>query len=270
MRNGFTAALLGAATLMLAACGGADPTATPAAATLAPTSAFATTPTPTVAAGPTATPTAAPTVPATVDIPNAQTVTLIPVHDATIWEWDASTASGAGPNLFAGNNRQGQARRALLKFDVAGAVPAGATVVFASLIMKTNKGPSGGAVGSFSLHRLLMSWGEGLSAAGSSGAGATAMPGDVTWVWREFESLGWGEQHAGGSFANAASAATVTGTWESTDGAIRDVQAWLDDGATNHGWIIVGDEDDEQSVRRFDSREGMTAPVLTIAYVRMS
>jgi len=128
-------------------------------------------------------------VPATVDIPNAQTVTLIPVHDATIWEWDASTASGAGPNLFAGNNRQGQARRALLKFDVAGAVPAGATVVFASLIMKTNKGPSGGAVGSFSLHRLLMSWGEGLSAAGSSGAGATAMPGDVTWVWREFESL---------------------------------------------------------------------------------
>jgi hypothetical protein len=84
MRNGFTAALLGAATLMLAACGGADPTATPAAATLAPTSAFATTPTPTVAAGPTATPTAAPTVPATVDIPNAQTVTLIPVHDATI------------------------------------------------------------------------------------------------------------------------------------------------------------------------------------------
>jgi hypothetical protein len=29
MRNGFTAALLGAATLMLAACGGADPTATP-------------------------------------------------------------------------------------------------------------------------------------------------------------------------------------------------------------------------------------------------
>jgi len=97
-------------------------------------------------------------VPATVDIPNAQTVTLIPVHDATIWEWDASTASGAGPNLFAGNNRQGQARRALLKFDVAGAVPAGATVVFASLTMKTNKGPSGGAVGSFSLHRLLMSW----------------------------------------------------------------------------------------------------------------
>ena len=49
-----------------------------------------------------------------------------------------------------------------------------------------------------------------------------------------------------------------------------DVQAWVDDPAQNHGWILVGNEVMAQSTKRFTSRHSGTTsqrPRLTIEYV---
>src|SRR5262249_4542832 len=54
--------------------------------------------------------------------------------DATLYEDPTgSLSNGAGTGLFVGLTAAGQKRRALLQFDVASAVPPGATIVFAQL-----------------------------------------------------------------------------------------------------------------------------------------
>ncbi len=47
---------------------------------------------------------------------------------------------------------------------------------------------------------------------------------------------------------------------------ITDVQAWVDTPATNNGWIVIGDEAAQKSVRRFGSKEGSESPVLTVDF----
>ena len=54
---------------------------------------------------------------------------LSPSKDNTLYQTSAHIASnGSGQHLFAGNTGTGSAKRALLAFDVAGGIPAGATV----------------------------------------------------------------------------------------------------------------------------------------------
>jgi len=56
------------------------------------------------------------------------------------------------------------------------------------------------------------------------------------------------------SAANAASAA--------------DVQSWIDQPATNFGWIVVGDETTGNTARKCDSRESAAGnPTLTVSYI---
>jgi hypothetical protein len=48
-----------------------------------------------------------------------------------------------------------------------------------------------------------------------------------------------------------------------------DVQSWLDAPAFNYGWMLVGDESEGQTAKRFDSRQRVVAsarPRLTIHY----
>ena len=39
-----------------------------------------------------------------------------------------------------------------------------------------------------------------------------------------------------------------------------DVQSWLDDPSTDYGWILIGDEADPRTRKRFDSRHNSAAP----------
>ncbi len=297
--------VLASVSLVAAACGGDDPTATPVpqatptpttpsptatptaaatatpvpvpTATLVPTQTPAPVNTPTsvptnTPAPPTATPrptpvppTPTPTVPA---VPGAPTeITLTPVLDGTIWENEGATANGAGPHLYAGNNRGSQARRALIKFDISGAVPAGSTIVSASAQLITTQSPQGGgSPAMFSLHRLLAEWNTNSSNAGTpGGSGAGAVDSDVTWTHRELGGAEWAT--VGGDFEPIASAETLLSTWESNTALVADVQAWLDDPIANHGWMVIGIESGRQTVRRFSSSEGSSPPTLTIVFV---
>jgi hypothetical protein len=199
-------------------------------------------------------------------------VVLEPVQDNVLFS-ESQNSNGAGSSLFCGTTAIGDFRRSLLRFDVAGSLPAGATVTGAELRLRMTNTIAGNRT--CSLHRATQSWGEGTSSsdtASGGGGGAAPTTGDATWGFRFYSTTAW--TSAGGVFAAGASAATTVGnlyqtySWSSPQMA-ADVQGWLDAPATNHGWILIGDESTTVTAKRFASRENATTawrPVLEIEY----
>jgi FtsP/CotA-like multicopper oxidase with cupredoxin domain len=202
----------------------------------------------------------------------AATVTLTTSKDNTLYESaTGSLSNGAGSYFFAGQTRNGLIRRGVIAFDVSGNIPAGSTITGVVLTLHVSRTKHNTA-DTVELHRLLTSWGEGTSnAADEEGTGAPAAAGDATWVHRFYDTTFW--TSAGGDFAVAASAAApVSGTgnyaWTSAQ-MVADVQSWLSNPAGNFGWIVLGDESDTQTSKRFDSRENASLgnrPALTITF----
>ncbi len=207
------------------------------------------------------------------------TVMLTPSKDNTIYSENTSNSNALG-NLYAGRagtSASGGTRRALLRFDLA-SIPAGATITSASLILTKNRGGADTNNPS-NLHKLSADWGEGTSfddpGAGTGpgvggGIGAPATTNDATWVHRFFNSSFW--MVTGGDFVSTPSASTVVNltngqyTWSGA-GLVADVQSWIDNSATNFGWILRGDESITSSAARFNSRESSTGkPTLTVQY----
>ena len=78
-------------------------------------------------------------------------------------------------------------------------------------------------------------------------------------------------------YSGTASGSTTVGsclaptpmTFASTAQIVADVQDWLDNPATNFGWILVGNEADPTTARRFESREAAsigTRPRLVVSF----
>ena len=192
------------------------------------------------------------------------------MRDNTLFE-DANgdTSNGAGPALFAGLNAQGRTRRALLAFDLAGQLPTDAVIDSVVLTLEVTSAPDAVAR-LFTLHRVLANWGEG-SSSSAGGSGAPATPGDATWLHAFYPDVSW--SLPGGDFVPTPSADQMVGdvgTWSWRGaGVIADVRRWVENPASNFGWLIRGSEDVTRSVRRFDSREtGIPAnvPTLTIHF----
>jgi hypothetical protein len=218
------------------------------------------------------------------------TVTIEPSKDASIFANNVNNASGAGNGLFVGTNAQSSPRRSLVAFDVAGSVPAGATIqsVQLKLTLGSVAGGGGGAGGgpataTISLHQLLANWGEGVAqlsspatdSQGGQGQGTAAGIGDVTWSSNFNGSSLWSTP--GGTFKPAASASAAVGTtlnaqtaWTSTAALVSDVQSWLNNPSTNFGWLLQNaDEAGASTFRAFYSRNVATAafhPRLEITY----
>ena len=204
-----------------------------------------------------------------------QQVTLTPSKDNTLYQTnDGSTSNGAGDYLFAGrvaSQGGGAIRRAVLKFDLAGSIPANAVITGATLTLRMSKTISGSQ--SVALRKLTSDWGEGTSNANSNeGSGASAGTGDATWVHRFFNTATWTSD--GGDFSSTISASAAVNsignyTWGSTTQMVADVQGWLSNPSSNFGWILIGDESSPGSAKRFESRENPVAanrPKLTITY----
>ena len=185
----------------------------------------------------------------------AGTITLAAAQDGTLYSQSGNIANGAGDYIFAGTTAQSAKRRALLRFDVASAIPAGSTIVSAALVLNMSQSAIGPV--DVKLHRVLASWGEGASnATGQEGTGTTAQAGDATWTMRFFPSTPW--TTAGGDFVATPSAIHTVDfgpndTWSSLTTA-DDVQGWLNDPTSNFGWILIGPETGGASAKRFDSR----------------
>ena len=202
----------------------------------------------------------------------AETVVVEAGRDATLIEHpDGSLANGSGPALFVGRTAQAEngIRRALVRFDVARALPERAIIESVSLTLFVT--PSNPLPLSIRLHRVLADWGEGPSSS-SGGGGAAALPGDVTWRHTFWDTDLW--VRPGGQFPGRPSAAQeVAGagfhTWAGTEHLVQDVRLWKAAPEKNFGWILIGDETTPQTAKSFASREhpdGAVRPVLVIGY----
>jgi hypothetical protein len=207
---------------------------------------------------------------------HAETATLNPDADNTLYEdFLGMLSNGAGVHLFAGVTQGFQLRRALMHFDVAGAIPDGSTIDDVQLHMHISREAPGSGPADFALHRVLADWGEGTSDAGEpGGAGTDPSTGDVTWLHRFYPDVLW--TTPGGDFdATPSGVATAGGgvgeyTWGSTPGMVADVQGWLDDPGDNFGWVLRdAAEDTRGTAKRLASRENEQKtyrPVLEIRY----
>ncbi|MEM7307683.1 MAG: DNRLRE domain-containing protein [Planctomycetota bacterium] len=203
----------------------------------------------------------------------ADVLTLGADRDNTLYESETGDKSnGAGRYLFAGVTEMAATRRGVIRFNVAGALPAGSTVTSVELRLHLSKSSGAGAK-VVRLHRALAAWGEGASDAwAEEGAGADSEPGDATWIHRFYPDDLWAS--AGGDFQATTSAVLSVGglgpkVWGPTGAMVADVQAWLDNPGDNHGWVLVGDETGGASARRFNTRENKeaaTRPELTIVF----
>jgi hypothetical protein len=201
----------------------------------------------------------------------AQLANINPIKDNTLYQYDPAVgdvSNALGQHFFSGETGMGELRRGVLAFDIAGNVPAGSTILGATLSMNMSR--TGSATPRIvELHRILVDWGEGTSVApGEEGTGAPATTNDATWRHRFFDTIFWTTE--GGDFSATVSASQSVGpvgvyTWSSSQ-MRADVQSWLDDPTSNFGWLVLGDESEIETAKRFDTRESASPPVLTIQY----
>ena len=185
-------------------------------------------------------------------------------------------SNGAGPHVFAGQTIQGSDRRAVIAFAVAAAIPSGSTIQSASLRLEMDMTIAMGVP--ISLHQVTQDWGEGTSLAGGGGGlatgggnGAPAGVNDATWLHTFSPTSSWSAP--GGDFTAAASATTTVnqnGPYTWAGGTVTsDVQSWLNNPATNFGWLIKGPGTASPEAKRFRSREHpqvATRPLLAITF----
>ena len=201
------------------------------------------------------------------------TVNLVSTADNTLYESQTgSLSNGAGQHMFAGKTDQNQnaLRRAILRFDIADTIPAGATISSVTLTLNMSRSISGAE--NVALHRLNADWGEGTSvASGQEGAGASSTTNDATWIHTFWNTQQW--DTAGGDYNSTATATTSVGgngfyTWTGSQ-LVADVQDMLDNPGSDFGWILIGNESTNTTAKRFDTKENTTPgnrPQLEITY----
>jgi hypothetical protein len=189
----------------------------------------------------------------------ADTLSLIPVADAGLQESAPTINTGNAPNPIAGTLASGARARMVLKFDLAGSLPAGAVINSVSLSLFDVSSPIGVlSPSNFELHRVLVDWNEG------SKNGQLAADGEVTWNSAKHNQVAWSTPGlaSGTDYVSAISGSKyvdtplITNVWASTSGMIADAQSWLDSPAGNFGWILISDnEGTTRTARRWASSE---------------
>ncbi len=189
----------------------------------------------------------------------ADEITIGADRDSCIYDEFFPTGNGSGQHMFCGKNNAGSQRRFMIRFDIAGAVPAGATIDNVRLELFMSRTDTGSFV--YTLHRMTRDWGEGASdPGGNEGGGIDAVKGDATWDEAWYPNDPW--VTPGGDFDAIVSASQTVNlegpyVFGPANGMRDDVQAWLDDPSMNFGWIMVAPETAPliASSKRFDSRQ---------------
>jgi hypothetical protein len=192
----------------------------------------------------------------------AELATLQPVADAEIREQAPTSVFGGGTTVvsgglgtFAGN----ATRRALIRFDPGAEIPAGATIVSVEVGLSVVTVPSSPANSIFELRRVRQEWLET----------------GVSWNFRLGAEMAWQVPGAGGAEdieAEASSTVAVGGlgryTFPSSDRLVADVQSWVDEPETNHGWLLMSQSEGVlRTARHFASRESAAnQPEMAVEY----
>ena len=206
----------------------------------------------------------------------AELIALTPSADTTLSAQFSDYNSGANLSLAAGNTAGASPTRALVQFNVAAVVPAGARITSATLLLTVTRTPTLPEPVTFELHRLLVDWNEGSQGAGAStGFGGLAATGEATWNSRKHGLELWsapggaaGVDYAAAPSGSAGIETSEPALFESNSGMVGDLQRWLDTPAANFGWLVKDQfEFSDSTARRFGSKEsGTTAPILLVEY----
>jgi hypothetical protein len=211
----------------------------------------------------------------------AESIALRPVADTSLIEIAPSNNNGGQAWVLAGTTQNFTRNRGLFRFDFGADIPNGALIQSVSLQLEVTRQPSDGFnPAPFGLHRMLRPWGEGNSVAtdNSGGMGAPAQPGEATWNQRfAFTSQTWGAPGGAVDIDYVAEASTVENIYgvgdspylfPSSSTLVADVQGWVNDPASNFGWMLrCQTEDINFTARRFGSREGQdVAPLLFVEF----
>jgi len=203
-------------------------------------------------------------------IASADTVSIPASADTTLNQRATDNNMGGANVLQAGTDGSGFHRRGVIDFDVAGNVPAGATIESAtlSLFATTNN-----QLSQFphDLFRVLVPWGEGTGV--GLPTGQPAATGDATWNSNQHNVSEWNLPGgaAGMDYALMPSSSQLiaaSGPY-SFNNLAADAQSMLDNPAANHGWILISTAQGElMTTRQFESRETTAGhpPMLTIEY----
>ena len=193
---------------------------------------------------------------------SAQTVNLDATEDTTIYSNVVDNNGGGHAFNIAGTANNGNERRSLLRFDLAGIAP-GSTVNSASLDLDiTQVGNTGGT---FQLFRLDTDWAEGR---GVGNQGAAALAGEATWNSAEFGSVDW--TPGGSFFPPLLSEVSITSSigessFSSSDNFIDAIQSIVDDPTQNFGFLISSSSGAGSAIR-IGSREGGSAASLSVDF----
>ncbi len=203
----------------------------------------------------------------------ADVMVLTPSHDNTMFS--NGNSNGLGDAIFSG--RTGTfggltIQRGLLAFSVADSLAAGSTIITARLELVLVQTSVMGGQESHSLHRVSADWGEGTSIA-PGGTGALPTPGDATWTHTFYPDQFW--LVSGGDFSATISASQTVGTglgnytWGSTPQMVADVQGWLDNPSSAFGWVLMGNEVNPNTAKKFASKDApdpVLHPMLVIEF----
>src|ERR1051325_6481211 len=224
----------------------------------------------------------------------AGSVTLTPSADTTLMENYPTNNLGGARYFNSGSIQNGSLpppyqyprNRGLLKFDIAGQVPAGAKVTSVSLVVEVTliAADNPGSSSQYDMHRVLRPWGEGdkfnfgSPSQDPQGLGAPATTNEATWFHRlAFTTNTWAAPGgaAGIDYAtNLRAFKYLYGPtfspyyFDSSPAIVADIQFWLDQPENNFGWILIAHpETAAWTARRFGSRESSLSPRLVIDFV---
>lgn len=202
------------------------------------------------------------------------TATIVSNKDTTLYEDAAGAlANGGGSGMFCGRVGMGGGfgiRRTMIQWDVAGSVPAGSTILSASLDMWVDQSSAFLPV-TTEAHRITADWSEGNNVAPSGqGAGGPASAGESTWLHSNFPSQFWATP--GGDFGPTSFTFDLPGiaafVTDSNASIVADVQSMLDNPAANYGWLLKTAEVLTSNARKMNTREAAAfQPKLVITYL---
>jgi hypothetical protein len=205
----------------------------------------------------------------------AAPLTNAPAADTTLFEYVPDHNLGGDLTTAAGATKAGTRSRTLWRFDLS-AIPPGSQIHAVTLTFTVVRAPTQAAPqpSFFALHRMRVPWAEGNK---FSALGAPAGPDEPTWNARAHGAAPWSAPGATAptDFNGAASGVTATAVtglgdyaFPSSTGLVADVQAWVNDPATNHGWILISQgEGVSATARRLGAREdSLAAPRLVVDF----
>ena len=186
------------------------------------------------------------------------TIEAVNIQDNTIAEGDfPDNSSGACDSIFAGNTDNSFARRALMRFDVGAQIPPGSIINSVTLTLTITRGGNN-ADSTMELHPINAAWVEGTEGCGIRGGGqGEPSTGGVTWNT---------QPGIGASSGSAPVSGSNPVVWNSNAAMVADVQGWIDNPGSNNGWMVIGDEVNPTTARRFGSSEGGSFPQLVIDF----